>query len=253
MKTNTKTSICKRTKLSELVKSVTTASESRQPDLTELMLYEIDQHGTADIKTGLLPKNATFRTMPTTGAYFTTGTPPKPQLSEQAKIRLTEATGGIIKRAKNKKTGKVEVVKTSLYSGAYSEQDFRRCFDFIKAHSDWETLPADSEGVVIEYYLVATDELNHNMRVLGYRWDNLSNSIGRGKKSTRKMQPPSKRISVSVPDTDKPETKSKTDLTFKNKRAAKAYYTKVLKHVGTVCNNGGINISIKIDNINILS
>ena len=247
MKTNTQKAMCKRTKLSDLVKSVTTASDSRQPDLTELMLYEIDSHGTADLKTGLLPKDSTFRTT-SNGSYFVTGDPSKPQLSEKAKIRLTEATGGVIKRAKNK-ANKMEVVKASLYSGAYSEQDFRRCFDFIKAHSDWETLPTDSE---IEYYLVDTDELNHNMRVLEHRWDNLSNSIGRGK-TTRTQQPASKRITVSVPDTNKPETKSKTDLTFKNKRDAKSYYTKVLKHLGTVCDNGGINISIKIDNIDILS
>ena len=247
MKTNTQKAMCKRTKLSDLVKSVTTASDSRQPDLTELMLYEIDSHGTADLKTGLLPKDSTFRTT-SNGSYFVTGDPSKPQLSEKAKIRLTEATGGVIKRAKNK-ANKMEVVKASLYSGAYSEQDFRRCFDFVKAHSDWATLPTNKD---IEYYLVDTDLLNHNMRELDYRWDNLSNSIGRGK-TTRTQQPASKRITVSVPDTNKPETKSKTDLTFKNKRDAKSYYTKVLKHLGTVCDNGGINISIKIDNIDILS
>jgi len=249
MKTNTQKAMCKRTKLSTLVKSVTTASESRQPDLTELMLYEIDAHGTADLKTGLLPSDATFRTIAKTGSYFVTGDPSKPQLSEKAKIRLTEATGGVIKRAKNKKTNKIEVIKASLYSGAYSEQDFRRCFDFVKAHSDWATLPTDKD---IEYYLVDTDLLNHNMRELDYRWDNLSNSIGRGK-TTRKQQPASKRISVSVPDTDKPETKSKTDKTFKNKRDAKSYYTKVLKHLGAVCRAGGVSIDIKIDNIDILS
>ena len=249
MKTNTKLATCKRTVLSKLISKVIGSTADRQPDLTELMLYEIEKHGIASETTGILPKNPTYR-ITNDGNYFTTGdgNSEKPQLAECAKIRLTESTGGTIKRAKDKK-GNMKVVNGSLYSGAFSEQDFRRCFDFVKAHSDWSPikLVEGDEEKTYFIYVVNSDSLNHSMRIENKRWDNLSYAhVGNAKQKDSRDG----NVSVSVSNKDKPGLQK--DKSFLVKRNAKSYYVKVLKHIGKICRDGGLKISIKIDNESIL-
>ena len=83
----------KRISSNKLASNLISVEKNRQPDMTELMLNDIDQYGES------LTNNCTFRLSALTGQYFVTGkTDRNPwgtvQLAWASKVRLCKLTGG---------------------------------------------------------------------------------------------------------------------------------------------------------------
>ena len=233
----------KRKSSSVLATNLISIEKNRQPDMTELMLNDIDQHGES------MTKTSTFRLMPLTGQYFVTGKTDKNpwgtvQLSWDAKVRLCKLTGGkVITKTVNGKTSKM------LVGGAFSDQDFRRCFDYIKGCGGWTVIPRthklsgadknDPDGTTYALFVVNTNEVNDAVRD-GKRWDSLHVNVSSGP-GTRKQ---SQKISIKHPTLAKPEFKNGK---FTKKAEAKTYYTAVLKQVVELMQKGNIAVQCSVD------
>jgi len=256
--------IAKREKNSTIAKRLIKLDSGRQPDMTELMLNDIDDFGIACTTTAELPNHCTFR-LTTFGGYFKTDAKPDGsrgtvQLSEASKVRLTNLTGGKVEYVKRKdskgnfikhSTGKCKmfVKQDSLYSGAFSMQDFRRCFDYIKKHSDW--LDVDivndektDETDKYELYIVDSEACIKSLRVKGTRWDNLAYTKT---KINDRPTIASKKIGFRVPGKNKPVWDSDTQKFDCGKRNAVAYYNQVLKHIGTQLSNADVKVNITVN------
>jgi len=265
--------IVRRAKNSTIANRLINAVKDRQPDMTELMLNDIDDFGIACTTTAELPNHCTFRLTKrkdskghtTFGGYFKTdankdGSRGTVQLSEAAKTRLTNLTGGKVEYIKRKdskgnfikhSTGKCKmfVKQDSLYSGAFSMQDFRRCFDYIKKHSDWVDVDIvndekTDETDTYELYIVDSEACIKSLRVKGTRWDNLAYTKT---KINDRPTIASKKIGFRVPGKDKPVWDSDTKKFDCGKRNAVAYYNKVLKHIGTQLSNADVKVTIKVN------
>ena len=214
------------TKLSESIKRIL---NDRQPDMTELMLNDIDAFKDSEKQTGA--NGCTFR-LTSSGEYFTTGEGKKRtvQLSFSAKKRLTILTGGSVRIIKKKET---------LVFGAFSDQDFRRCFDYIKSCGAWIT---DADN--IEEFMVDTNAVNDAMRN-GERWDSLHREPAKQSKRSA-----SKSIKISHYEKD---LEFKANGNFADKRKAKKYYLSLMQHVITQCRKGGIELTAKLDGSAVLT
>tara|TARA_Y100000310_G_C20574914_1_gene759938 strand:+ start:560 stop:1285 length:726 start_codon:yes stop_codon:yes gene_type:complete len=233
----------KRISSNKLASNLISVEKNRQPDMTELMLNDIDQYGES------LTKTSTFRLMPLTGQYFVTGkTDRNPwgtvQLSWDAKVRLCKLTGGkVITKTVNGKTSKM------LAGGAFSDQDFRRCFDYIKGCGEWVVIPRthklsgahkdDPDTTQYALFVVDTNKVNNATRD-GARWDSLHVNVTRGP-GTRKQ---STKISIKHPTLDKPEFKNGK---FTKKSDATTYYTEVLKQVVELMQKGDIAVQCSVN------
>ena len=215
-------------KLSDSIKRVL---NDRQPDMTELMLNDIDAFAGSDKQTGA--SGCTFR-LTGSGEYFTTGKGKNRtvQLSLSAKKRLTILTGGTVRKIKGKET---------LVFGAFSDQDFRRCFDYIKSCSDFEIVNAEENR---EEYIVNTDEVNNAMRN-GERWDSLHRDPSKKSKRTGSK-------SIKILHTEK-DLVLKENGNFADKRKAKKYYLSLMQHVITQCRKGGLELTAKLDGSAVLT
>ena len=193
---------------------------SRQNILTELMLIDIENNyftlGSDDNKN----PNCFYRTT-NTGEYFLAKGrgKGKPQLAQVAKDRLNKVA-----------------------KGAYSSNDFRRCYDFIKAQTKWT-------GDVFE---VDYDKVNNAMRS-GAVWPNLNQK--KSKKETGDSIPsgPAKptveKAIVGMSGVDAPEIKlnGNNDAKFKAPAKASAYYTRIIQKLMSEVRKGGMAITVTLD------
>ena len=231
----------KRISSNKLASNLISVEKNRQPDMTELMLNDIDQYGDSQSVAG--KNGCTFRLSPITGDFFVTGKTDAnpfgtPQLSFHAKVRLCELTGGkLVTKTVNGKQSKM------LIGGAFSDQDFRRCFDYIKGCGEWEvveqTRDGDSDDAEYAVFVVNTNKVNDAIRD-GARWDSLHVNVSRG--PTKRTQ--STKISIKHPTLDKPEFKNGK---FTKKSEAKTYYTAVLKQVVELMQKGDIAVQCSVD------
>ena len=242
----------KRINSKKLASNLISVEKNRQPDMTELMLNDIDQHGKSKSVNG--KNGCTFRLSPLTGCYFVTGKDDKKnpwgtvQLGWSAKVRLCELTGGkVVTKTVNGKQSKM------LVGGAFSDQDFRRCFDYVKGCGEWEKIErshplsqastTDPESTEYALFVVNTNDVNDAIRD-GKRWDSLHVNVTAGP-GTRKQK---KTIAIKHPTLDKPEFKSGK---FTSKAKAKEYYRDVLIHVVGLMKKGDIAVQCSIDSRNI--
>ena len=231
----------KRINSKKLASNLISVEKNRQPDMTELMLNDIDQHGKSKSVNG--KNGCTFRLSPLTGCYFVTGKDDKKnpwgtvQLGWSAKVRLCELTGGkVVTKTVNGKQSKM------LIGGAFSDQDFRRCFDYVKGCGDWVAVKRDEPGD-FAVFEVDTNKVNDAIRD-GARWDSLHVNVSSG--PTKRKQKTT--ISIKHPTLDKPEFKSGK---FTSKAKAKEYYRDVLIHVVGLMKKGDIAVQCSIDSRNI--
>ena len=210
---------------SKLVTALNTLNNNfegdRQNILTELMLIDIEaNYYTAD-DDDKKNVNCFYRTT-NTGEYFLAKGrgKGKPQLAKVAKDRLNKVA-----------------------KGAYSSNDFRRCYDFIKAQTKWN-------GDVFE---VNYDDVNSVMRD-GGRWPNLNQK--KSKKETGDSIPsgPAKptveKAIVGMSGVDAPEIKlvKKTNTPkFKSESKATSYYTPIIKKLMSDVRKGGMTIEITLN------
>lgn len=221
MKTSTAKNIKKHSRQTseKLAQSLIRYLNDRQPDMTELMLNDIDTYGKSSKQTGA---SGCFYRLTSGGAYFTTGKGRNQtvQLSFSAKARLTKLTGG--KVTSNKE----------LIGGAYSDQDFRRCFDYIKSCGSWVK---DDALVGGREFVIDTDEVNNAMRN-GHPWDSLNRKVA--VKSKRKA---TKSINITH-HMDKPEIKNGK---FSKPKKAEEYYTLLVKYIMNEAVSGGVSSTLR--------
>jgi len=211
---------------SKLVTALTTLNNNfegdRQNILTELMLIDIEENDcTVDGDTGARNLDCFYRTTDTGNYFLATGRGKgKPQLAKVAKDRLNEVA-----------------------KGAYSVNDFRRCYDFIKAQTRWD-------GAVFE---VNYDNVNSVMRN-GGRWPNLNQK--KSKKETGDSikpgpaKPTVEKAIVGMSGIDAPEiklVKKTNEPTFVSKPKATAYYTRIIQKMMSDVRKGGMTIEVKLD------
>lgn len=232
---------------SELARRLIKSSNDVQPDKTELLLNDLDEFGSSDD-----PKECTFR-LTASGKYFVTGADAGEsksvvQLGFPAKKRLCIATGGKVLRAKNK-AGKFT---EELLGGEFSENDLRRCFDYIKSHGYWvkETDIVDENGDTVTEpveFVIDTNNVNDSTRG-GARWPALNSKKSKKEKGTRKTSE-TKAISISNPGKDSPKVVKKNGAAqYESVTVAKNYYTPILRHIAHLLRtNGNVDISISIN------
>ena len=206
----------------QLSESIIRIQNDRQPDMTELMLNDIDAFGMSEKQSG--PSGCFYR-LTSGGDYFTTNNGKTVQLSFSAKARLTKLTGGKV------------TAKNELIGGAFSDQDFRRCFDYIKSCGSWVQ---DQDG---REFVIDTDAVNNAMRN-GHRWDNLK---AKTKKQTTRTVSKSIKIQHYM---DLPEIKNGK---YSAPKKAEEYYTELLKHVMTQATKGGVSLDVKINGTQVLT
>ena len=226
-----KTSNVKKTKTfarltqSKLVSALTELNNNfegdRQNILTELMLIDIEANDCTVDADDKKNANCFYRTT-NTGNYFLAKTrgKGKPQLATVAKTRLNKAT-----------------------NNAYSENDFRRCYDFIKAQTSWS-------GDVFE---VNYDDVNSVMRD-GGRWPNLNKKKSKPEVGDSIPSGPAKptveKAIVGMSGVDAPEIKlvKKTKSTkFVSTPEATTYYTPIIKKLMSDVRKGGMAIEVTLN------
>lgn len=188
----------------------------RQNILTELMLIDIEANDCTVDADGKKNADCFYRTTNTGNYFLAKGRGKgKPQLATVAKTRLNKAT-----------------------KDAYSENDFRRCYDFIKAQTSWN-------GDVFE---VNYDDVNSVMRD-GGRWPNLNK-----KRSVKEVsdtpKPIVEKAIIGMAGIDAPEIKlvKKTNLPkFVSKPKASTYYTRIIKKLMSDVRKGGMEITVTLD------
>ena len=189
----------------------------RQNILTELMLIDIE---TNDCTVGSDDKknvNCFYRTTNTGDYFIAKGRGKgKPQLAKVAKDRLNKAT-----------------------KDAYSENDFRRCYDFIKAQTSWN-------GAVFE---VNYDDVNSVMRD-GGRWPNLNKKASKKEVSDTPQRPIVEKAIIGMSGIDAPEIKlvKKTKSTkFVSTPEATTYYTRIIQKMMSDIRKGGMAIEVTLN------
>lgn len=217
----------------KLAQSLIRYLNDRQPDMTELMLNDIDTYGKSSKQTGA---SGCFYRLTSGGTYFTTGKGKNEtvQLSSSAKDRLVVLTGGKVAKTKTASGS----VKKEYIGGAFSDQDFRRCFDYIKSCGSWVK---DDEGVTL--FVVDTNAVNDAMRN-GHPWDSLNRKVA--KKSTRNAK---KSIKIQH-YMDLPEIKNGK---YSAPKKAEDYYTELVKHIMTQAVKGGVSLDVKINGNQVLT
>ena len=222
----------------------TTNALTRQRHLTELMLNDIVKHGNDE------SKSCTYR-LTESGEYFMAangvGNKKSVQLSEAARKRLTELNGGKVTTQKGKK----------IYTGLFSDQDFRRGFDYIKVsgkmvkHADENV---DGDNAVYTVYEVDDVDVNNAMRN-GKGWDNLGKKKKAGDRSTSKRNEKAtmsaiiskKGMSLFVDGTGVPEPLKSTGK-FKNKKESVEIVSRILKYcAGQLRNHADMSCKLSIN------
>lgn len=231
-----------RTAYNDLLKRVQDTTANRQADLTELMLYDIDNYsfvGNEKVLSASQVNQCCYRITKGVG-YFTTGDTArtrKPQLAFAMKKRLTIATGGTV-NSKNEIT----------QYGAFSDQDFRRCFAYIIKSGHFEIIGKLNDDYDLEDFIVNTNEVNRAIRGKE-QWDNLSN---RAQKKVRKQDNSKKKpIKITHPTKDTPKThKVNGETEPVDIPKAKKYWEDVLAFVNynleDVC---GVSTTIKLNGV----
>jgi hypothetical protein len=206
---------------SKLVSALTELNNNfegdRQNILTELMLIDIE---TNDCTVGSDEKknvNCFYRTT-NTGEYFIAKGrgKGKPQLAQVAKDRLNKVA-----------------------KGAYSSNDFRRCYDFIKAQTSWN-------GTVFE---VNYDDVNSVMRD-GGRWPNLNKKRSVKEVSDTPQKPIVEKAIIAMAGIDAPEiklVKKTNEPKFVSKPKASTYYTRIIQKLMSDVRKGGMTIEVTLD------
>ena len=217
----------------------TTNALARQCHLTELMLNDIVKHG-SDYET-----TCTYR-LTDGGDYFMAknGKTKSVQLSASAKKRLTELTGGKVTTQKGKK----------IYTGLFSDQDFRRGFDYIKV-SGKMIKSKDKDGNPLEEYVVDDVDVNNAMRN-GKGWDNLGKSKGK-KRGTSERGKDTQSVTIRASgkgsgvdlfvDGNHAPVKNTAGM-FVDKKAGNLFYTRILKYcAGQLRNHGEMSCKLSIN------
>ena len=196
---------------------------SRQNILTELMLIDIEENdctvdGDGDGERNL---NCFYRTT-NSGGYFLAKSrgKGKPQLAKVAKDRLQKAT-----------------------KDAYSSNDFRRCYDFIKAQSKW-----NGDVFVVDY-----DAVNSKMRD-GGRWPNLNKTASKDETADtltgNNKKPEVAKAIIGMSGIDAPEiklVKKTNEPRFVSKPKATTYYTRIIQKLVNEVRKGGMTIDVTLD------
>jgi len=210
---------------SKLVAALNTLSadydSDRQNILTELMLIDIEvNYYTAD-ENDKRNENCFFRTTNAGGYVIAKGRGKgKPQLAQVAKDRLNKAT-----------------------KNAYSTNDFRRCYDFIKAQSKWN-------GAV---FVVDYDAVNSSMRN-GAVWPNFNKRVSQKESADtltgNNKKPDVSKAIVGMSGIVAPELTVATATKppkFKAPVKAAAYYTPIIKLLMSEVRKGGMAIEVKLN------
>jgi hypothetical protein len=210
---------------SKLVSALTELNNSfegdRQNILTELMLIDIETNDCTVDSDEKKNANCFFRTT-NTGTYFLAKGrgKGKPQLAQVAKDRLNKVA-----------------------KDAYSANDFRRCYDFIKAQSGWN-------GDVFE---VEYDKVNSVMRD-GGRWPNLNQKKSKPEVAdtipTGPQKPTTEKAIIAMAGIDAPEIRliKKTNTPkFKSAPKATTYYTRIIQKLMSDVRKGGMTIEVTLD------
>jgi len=193
----------------------------RQNILTELMLIDIEANDCTVDGDGERNLNCFYRTTNTGDYFLAKGRGKgKPQLAKVAKERLNKVA-----------------------KGAYSVNDFRRCYDFIKAQTRWD-------GAVFE---VNYDNVNSVMRD-GGRWPNLNQKKSKketgGTIPTGPEKPTFSKAIVGMSGIDAPEiklVKKTNEPRFVSKPKATTYYTRIIQKMMSDVRKGGMTIEVKLD------
>ena len=193
----------------------------RQNILTELMLIDIETNYYTAGDDDKRNTNCFFRTTDAGNYFLAKGRGKgKPQLAKVAKVRLNKAT-----------------------NNAYSENDFRRCYDFIKAQTKWN-------GNVFE---VNYDDVNSVMRD-GGRWPNLNKKKSKPEVGDSIPSGPAKptveKAIVGMSGVDAPEIKlvKKTKSTkFVSTPEASTYYTRIIQKLMSDVRKGGMAIEVTLN------
>tara|TARA_R110002012_G_scaffold289712_1_gene482961 strand:+ start:96 stop:833 length:738 start_codon:yes stop_codon:yes gene_type:complete len=222
----------------DLATSLIRIINDRQPDMTELMLNDIDDYRDSTKKTG--PSGCCYR-LKDDGDYFTTKDGDTVQLSFSARKRLVLLTGGSAVKIKNAdgtvQTNSVGKPKEELIGGAFSSQDFRRCFDYIKSCGAWIE---DDTG---REFVIDTDEVNNAMRN-GHRWDSLNRRV-----AVRSRRNATKSIKITH-HMDLPDIKNGK---FSKPKKAEEYYTLLVKYIMNEAVSGGVSLDVKINGTQVLT
>ena len=206
---------------SKLVSALTELNNSfegdRQNILTELMLIDIEANYYTVGDDDKRNTNCFFRTTNTGNYFLAKGRGKgKPQLATVAKTRLNKVA-----------------------KGAYSENDFRRCYDFIKAQTSWN-------GDVFE---VNYDNVNSVMRD-GGRWPNLNKKASKKEVSDTPQRPIVEKAIIGMSGIDAPEIKlvKKTKSTkFVSTPEATTYYTRIIQKMMSDIRMGGMAIEVTLN------
>ena len=210
---------------SKLVSALNTLNNNfegdRQNILTELMLIDIETNYYTAGDDDKRNTNCFFRTTDAGNYFLAKGRGKgKPQLAKVAKVRLNKAT-----------------------NNAYSENDFRRCYDFIKAQTKWN-------GNVFE---VNYDDVNSVMRD-GGRWPNLNKKKSKPEVGDSIPSGPAKptveKAIVGMSGVDAPEIKlvKKTKSTkFVSTPEATTYYTRIIQKMMSEVRMGGMAIEVTLN------
>ena len=225
----------KRKSNSELKASIHKLNLDRQPDLTELMLNDIDSNYWTVNDDESPNYKCTWR-VTIAGTYLLNKSNETVQLSGAAKERLQKASGD-----------------------AFSENDFRRCADFIRSQGDW------LEGKTV--FEIDSNAVNDMVRGSDKkRWPNLNPKKSKNEKSRADDKNPGRNkvtsLKFTVPDgkgnnTPTPEVKPETrdangelqkPAVFKAPSKAEKYYRGILEAIVRRVNAGGMQIEISLNN-----
>tara|TARA_Y100000296_G_C5142554_1_gene241911 strand:- start:1 stop:693 length:693 start_codon:yes stop_codon:yes gene_type:complete len=221
----------KRKSNSELKASIHKLNLDRQPDLTELMLNDIDSNYWTVNDDESPNYKCTWR-VTIAGTYLLNKSNETVQLSGAAKERLQKASGD-----------------------AFSENDFRRCADFIRSQGKW------LEGKTV--FEIDSNAVNDMVRGSDKkRWPNLNSKKSKDEESRTKGRNKVTSLKFTVPDgngknTPTPEVKAetldangevKTPAVFKAPSKAEKYYRGILEAIVRRVNAGGMQIEISLNN-----
>ena len=234
MKTSTakKIAVFKRLTQSKLVTELKTLNNDfdsdRQNILTELMLLDIDNNDHTVNADASINSECFYRV--TDAGTFVIAKGGKPQLAKCARDRLNEIT-----------------------TDAYSVNDFRRCYDFIKSKGKWID---EKESRSFE---VDTDAVNNSMRG-GGRWPNFNKKPSDNETAdtlnnpAAPAKPTAEKAIIGMAGCKEPEivlnTKTKTPR-FKAPSKASTYYTRIIQKLMNDVRKGGMTIEVKLDGENI--
>ena len=189
------------------------------------MLIDIEaNYYTAD-ESGKQNETCFYRTTSTGNYFIAKGRGKgKPQLAKVAKDRLNKAT-----------------------KNAYSINDFRRCYDFIKAQSKWD---GKGKGAL---FVVDYDAVNSSMRS-GAVWPNFNKKTSKKESADTltgdNKKPEVAKAIVGMSGIVAPELTVATATKppkFKAPVKAAAYYTPIIKLLMSEVRKGGMKITVELN------